>query len=84
MLRKFYKHLVVYVVINIIISGIKIYDYMGDGYSFEEALFTLDTYITWLVWGAFVLLQAVRTFKSNVILGADWEERKIREYMNEK
>jgi len=84
MIRKFYKHLIVYVVINLVISGFKIYDYMEDGDTFQEALFTFDTYITWLVWGAFVLLQAIKTFNSNVILGADWEEKKIRQYMNEK
>jgi hypothetical protein len=84
MLRKFYKHLMVYLVVNIIISGFKINHYMNQGDTFEEALFTLDTYLTWLIWGVFVLLQAIKTFKSNVILGADWEERKIREYMDGK
>ena len=82
-LRKFYKHLIVYVVVNIVISGFKIKGYMEEGDSFEEALVLLDTWIVWAVWGVFVLLQAIRTFKSNVILGADWEEKKIREYMNE-
>ena len=83
MQRKFYKHLVVYLVVNIVISSVKIYDYMSEGDTFQEALFTLDTYLTWLIWGLFVLLQAVKTFKTDVFLGADWEERKIREYMNE-
>jgi hypothetical protein len=82
-LRKFYKHLIVYVVVNLVISGFKIKGYMEGGDSFEEALVLLDTWIVWAVWGVFVVLQAVRTFKSNVILGADWEEKKIREYMNE-
>lgn len=83
MIRKFYKHLAVYVIVNTIISFYKVRDYMRDGDSFEEAFLQLDTFIVWLVWGVFVILQAVRTFKSNVILGADWEEKKIREYMNE-
>ena len=82
-LRKFYKHLIIYVVVNIVISGFKIKGYMEDGYSFEETLGLIDIWVVWAVWGAFVLLQAIRTFKSNVILGADWEEKKIREYMNE-
>lgn len=84
MIRKFYKHLVIYIVINIVISGFKVYEYMDEGYTFDESLFILDTYIVWLVWGVFVLLQAIRTFKSNVVMGADWEEKKIREYMNKK
>lgn len=82
-LRKFYKHLVTYVVINMFISGYKINENMGNGDTFEEAFFNLDTFIVWIVWGAFVALQAVKTFKPTIIMGSDWEERKIREYMNE-
>ena len=83
-LRKFYKHLVIYVLVNSFISGFKIKDYVEGGFTFEEAFSQFDVYIVWLVWGAFVALQALRTFNSNLIGGADWEERKIREYMNEK
>ena len=81
-LRKFYKHLVTYIIVNVFISGYKINEYMDHGDTFEEALFTLDTYVVWFVWGALVVLQAVRTFRPSIIMGADWEERKIREFMN--
>jgi hypothetical protein len=84
-IKKFYKHLIIYIVVNIIISIVKIMDYMTDyGYTFEEAFFQLDTFITWAIWGFFVLLQAVKTFKKNAFLGADWEEKKIQEIMNQK
>lgn len=82
-IRKFYKHLVVFIVVNIVISGFKIKGYMEEGYTFEETLTLIDTWAVWAVWGVFVLLQAIRTFKSNVILGTDWEDKKIQEYMNE-
>lgn len=82
-LRKFYKHLVIYVVVNIAISTYKIYHYMEDGYSFEDALVNIDTLAVWIVWGAFVVLQAVRTFNPSMIMGTDWEEKKIRQIMNE-
>lgn len=83
-IKKFYRHLFIYVVINLLISGLKIRGYMQDGDTFMEALNTFDVYVVWLVWGFFVIVQAVRTFKTNVFLGADWEERKIKEFMNEK
>ena len=83
MIKKFYQHLVVYLVANIIISVYKVREYMGDGDSFEEAFFQLDTFIVWIVWGVFVILQAIKTFKTNAILGVDWEEKKIREFMDE-
>jgi hypothetical protein len=82
-LRKFYKHLVTYIIVNLFISGYKILEYMDRGDSFEEAFLNLDTFIVWIVWGAFVALQAVRTFKPGIVMGADWEERKIREIMND-
>jgi hypothetical protein len=82
-LRKFYKHLVTYVIVNMFISGYKINEYMDRGDTFEEAFLNLDTFIVWIVWGAFVLLQAVKTFRPGIVMGVDWEERKIREIMNE-
>jgi len=82
-IRKFYKHLVTYVIVNLFISGYKVNEYLEDGYTFEEAFFNLDTFIVWIVWGAFVVLQAVKTFRPTIVMGADWEERKIREFMEE-
>lgn len=82
-LRKFYKHVAIYVLVNIFISGFKIREYLGDGYTWEETLSKLDVYVVWIVWGAFVILQAIRTYNTKMILGSEWEERKIREYMNE-
>jgi hypothetical protein len=65
-----------------LISGFKIEDYLDGGFTWEETLSQLDVYIVWIVWGAFLLLQALKTFNSKMIMGADWEERKIREFMN--
>ena len=82
-IKKFYKHLLVYFFVNSIISFYKVRGYMRGGDSFEEAFFQLDTFIVWIIWGVFVLLQALRIFKTNMILGSDWEE-KNQEYMNEE
>ena len=82
-LRKFYKHVIIYVVVNIAISAFKLRLYMRDGESLEEVMTRLDMYIVWVIWGVFLLLQAIKTYRSNVILGSDWEEKKIREFMNE-
>ncbi len=82
-LRKFYKHVIIYVVVNLAISIFKLRVYMRDGESFEEVMGRLDMYIVWIIWGVFLLLQAIKTYRSNVILGSDWEEKKIRQFMNE-
>lgn len=83
LIKKFYKHLVIYILVNLAISVYKVVDYVEGGYSFEEAFFQLDIFIVWIIWGVFVILQAIKTFKAGAILGADWEERKIQEIMNE-
>lgn len=82
-LRKFYKHLVIYIVVNIAISVYKVHEYLEDGYSFEDALINIDTLAVWVVWGVFVLLQAFKTFNPSMFMGADWEEKKIRQFMDE-
>ena len=83
-IKKFYKHVMIYLIVNLFISFFKVRDYMREGDTFMEALENLDVYIVWIIWGFFLLLQAVKTFNANMILGSDWEERKIKEYMNEK
>ena len=83
-IRKFYKHLMVYVLVNFFISFFKVRDYMEDGDTFMEALSNFDVYIVWVIWGFFLLLNAIKTFNTSMILGSDWEERKIKEFMNEK
>lgn len=82
-IKKFYQHLVVYIAINCLISLLKINDYIDDEESLADTLSRFDIYIVWIIWGFFVLLQAIRTFKPTVFMGSDWEERKIQEYMNE-
>lgn len=82
-IKKFYQHLVIFVVINALISWFKISRYMDEGASFEDTMTRLDIYVVWMVWGFFLVLQALRTFNSNIFLGKGWEEKKIREYMNE-
>jgi len=82
-LRKFYKHLTIYIVVNIAISVYKVSHYLEEGSSFEDAIFNIDTLAVWVVWGAFVVLQAIRTFNPSMFMGADWEEKKIRQYMDE-
>jgi len=82
-LKKFYKHLIVYILVNLAITLVKINVYVNDGESLEEVMTRLDMYFVWVIWGVFLLLQGIRTFSRNSILGTDWEERKIRKYMNE-
>ena len=81
-IRKFYKHLVTYLVINLIISSFKISRYYSEGDNLSDIIFNVDNLSVWVVWGIFLLFHAYRTFSKGAFLGSDWEEKKIREIMN--
>ena len=82
-LRSFYYHAGVYLVVNMVISVYKVLRNLNYGESFSEAFFDLGTFIVWLLWGIGLALHAFSVFGLPMLLGRDWESRKIDEYMNE-
>lgn len=82
-LKRFYIHLVVYLVINTVITVVKIMNNINNGETFNEAFFDFATVITWLIWGIAIALHAFSVFGIQFILGDDWEERKIEKFMND-
>tara|TARA_R110002049_G_scaffold103458_2_gene249722 strand:- start:210 stop:530 length:321 start_codon:yes stop_codon:yes gene_type:complete len=83
-LKRFYIHLAVYIVINTVITVVKIMNNMNNGETFNEAFFDFATIITWLIWGIAIALHAFSVYGIQYILGEDWEERKIEKYMNDE
>lgn len=72
-LKGFYHHLMIYLIINIGLVGLNLY--------FDASyLWSL-----WCVfgWGIALVLKAISVFSLDIILGKKWEERKIKEYMEE-
>ena len=82
-LRGFYYHAMVYIIINLVISVYKVLRNLNYGETFEEAFFDLNTFIVWLFWGIGLALHAFSVFGLPLLLGRNWEARKIEEYMNE-
>jgi len=73
-LKKFYGNLVSYVVIISVLAGINYW--------------TNEWRYMWFLWAAFgwgigLFFHAINTFNLNPFLGRNWEDRKIREFMNE-
>lgn len=84
-LKGFYIHLAVYIIINSIISGFKVIHDMEDGYLFSEIITDFNTLSLWLWWGIGIAFHTYKVFGARLLfLGKDWEDRKIKEYMNEK
>ncbi|EDP71856.1 hypothetical protein FBALC1_12182 [Flavobacteriales bacterium ALC-1] len=83
-LKQFYTHLVVYIVINTVITTVKIMNNLNSGETFEEAFFDFATMATWMLWGIAIAIHAFSVFGLPLILGDDWEERKIERLMDEE
>lgn len=74
-LRAFYSHLTTYILVNIGLLGL---NYYTNQFAFVWALFPI------LGWGIGLASHALRTYRINLFLGKDWEERKMREFMEQE
>lgn len=74
-LKKFYANLTSYV---LVISVLALINYLTNGFSYM-----------WFLWAAFgwgigIFFHAMKTFNLNPFFGKGWEERKIKEFMEEE
>ncbi|MCL1675909.1 2TM domain-containing protein [Elizabethkingia meningoseptica] len=72
-IRGFYIHLLVYLSVNLLLFAIQFYEYgfLSWGNAFLPVL-----------WGVCVLIHAGTVFLPNLIMGDDWERKKIEKLMN--
>ena len=74
-MKGFYIHTIVYICVNLMII---ISNSLTSSKGFADA----DGYMTALFWGFGLLAHAMSVFAPDFILGRNWEERKIQEFMN--
>ncbi len=77
--RGFYNHLIVYILVNTVITILKVWNNLDSWESFTNELISINVLSVWVVWGIFLVLHFL-SFK----FGGDWEERKIEELMNKE
>lgn len=77
--KGFYSHLIVYIVINIMIIIVNI-----RGLDKGESYFQLENFFTAFFWGIGLLTHGLSVFLPNIVLGKNWEERKIKELMEKE
>ncbi|MFD2561510.1 2TM domain-containing protein [Aquimarina rubra] len=77
--RGFYSHLSIYIVINLVILFINT-NFKSQGF---ENWGQWHLYITPVLWGIGLLFHGLRVFKQNFIFGRNWEQRKIKQLMDE-
>lgn len=73
-LKGFYIHATVYVLVNLFL--------IGNNVQRGKNLSDIDNYWTAIFWGIGLLGHALSVFLPNMIMGKDWEEKKIRELMD--
>jgi 2TM domain len=77
--RGFYNHLIVYIVVNTVLTSLKLWGDVNSWESFLNEILTINVLSSWVVWGIFLVLHFI-SFK----YGQAWEERKIKEFMNDE
>ncbi len=76
-IKGFYTHLVVYLVINLMLVIVNVQN-LDQG----ESYFQFKNFQTAFFWGIGLLAHGLSVFLPNMILGNNWEERKIKELMD--
>ncbi len=76
-IKGFYSHLMVYVVINVMLLIV-------NNNNSTENFWRWQTFSTVLFWGIGLLAHGMSVFMPALLMGKDWEERKIKELMEKE
>jgi len=73
-IKKFYNNLLSYIIFIGFLAGL---NYYTDGWN--------NPWFLWAAfgWGIGIFFHAVKAFNWNPFFGKDWEDRKVKEYMNQ-
>lgn len=82
--RGFYTHFGIFVLINLMIIGLKVWDNLGSWAEFTERLLTFDVLSSFIIWGAILIVHALTVFVFPSFMGYEWQERKIEQFMEEE
>ena len=78
-IKGFYTHAIVYVFVNIMIVFLNVKN-LDPG----ESYFQFKNFMTAFFWGIGLVAHGLSVFVPNWIMGQNWEERKIKEFMEKK
>ncbi|AXT60312.1 histidine kinase [Aquimarina sp. AD10] len=76
-IKKFYNNLISYILIIGFLAGV---NYYSSGENWDHPWFLWAA----LGWGIGLTIHAIKAFRVNPMFNKDWEERKIRKYMEEE
>ncbi len=74
--KRFYTHLFIYVLVNLVITIFKVSGNLDSWSSFKNELISINVLSVWVIWGIVILIHFIAyTF------GQEWEEQKIDKLM---
>lgn len=82
-LKKFYKHLSIFIIINAFLIGRRIYKDIDRGDTVIEALSDVSNYKIIFWWAVILVLHAIKVYGNSLFFSKDWEKEKIKKYMDE-
>ena len=77
--KRFYYHVVIYIIVNLVITGFKVSNNLNSWDEFINDIMSFDVLSTWTIWGLVLVIHAL-----SLVFGQGWEERKIEALMNEE
>ena len=84
-IKGFYIHFIVYVLVNLFLSGVIFYGLAINGNdSFTEAISNFGLYSTWIFWGIGLFFHWLGVFGVQSLISKNWEEKKIKELMEKE
>ena len=81
-IQGFYWHFFWYLVVNLFLTFGSTVSNLFNGESFDINQFNFGTFSVWFFWGIGLAAHWLHVFGKNIIFSKDWEERKIKEYMD--
>ncbi|OSY87797.1 hypothetical protein WH52_10260 [Tenacibaculum holothuriorum] len=81
-LKGYYWHVAIYLIINTLTSWKNILRGLENGESIIEIFYDYKVSFSWIVWGIILIIHTIRVFGFNNSFTKNWEDRKIKEYMN--
>ena len=77
--KGFYIHALVFVLVNAFIIMMKV---INGQHVAGEPQIKISQFLTIIIWGVGLVAHGLSVFLPNFILGKNWEEKKIREFMD--
>ncbi len=83
-IKGFYKHLLVYFIVNSMLSTLKVFHNMKGGETFQEAFYDFSTFVLWMAWGIGIIFHWVGLLDDSSISLSLWKSKKLNQYLDEE